>query len=87
MNSANSKNYTTDMSKNSLHITLISCKIRLQVLEFGYHINVVGFIHQNVNLYTCLALCIFVLIRLETFLLFFVAYTISNMTDMLPLEY
>ena len=40
MNSANSKNYTTDMSKNSLHITLISCKNRLQVLEFGYHINV-----------------------------------------------
>ena len=35
MNSANSKNYTTDMSKNSLHITLISCKIHLQVLEFG----------------------------------------------------
>ena len=65
MNSANSKNYTTDMSKNSLLITLISCKIRLQVLEFGYHINVVGFIHQNVNLYTCLALCIFVLIRLN----------------------
>ena len=65
MNSANSKNYTTDMFKNSLHITLISCKIRLQVLEFGYPINVVGFIHQNVNLYTCLALCIFVLIRLN----------------------
>ena len=65
MNSANSKNYTTNMFKNSLHITLILCKIRLQVLEFGYHINVVGFIHQNVNLYTCLALCIFVLIRLN----------------------
>ena len=87
MNSANSKNYTIDMSKKSLHITLISCNNRLQVLEFGYHINVVGFIHQNANLYTCLALCIFVLIRLNTFFLFFVAYTSSNMTDMLPHEY
>ena len=60
-------------TNDNYHITLISCKIRLQVLEFGYHINVVGFIHQNVNLYTCLALCIFVLIRLKTFLLFFVS--------------
>ena len=87
MNSANSKNYTTDMSKILLHITLILCKNCLQVLEFGYHINLVGFIHQNVNLYTCLALCIFVVIRLTTFLLFFVANTSSNMTDMLPHEY
>ena len=33
MNSANSKNYTTNLSKNILHITLTPCKNRLQVRE------------------------------------------------------
>ena len=58
MHSTTSNKYTTYVQIYiAYHFS--SCNNHLQELDVGYHIHVVGFIHQNINLYTCLALCIF----------------------------